>query len=472
MSKIRANGEGSIRQRKDGRWEVRITIGIDFSTGDPKRISRYAATQDEAVHLLHQLQVAYSQGNDISGSVTVQEWLETWLNIYMKNNLKQSTRASYENYIKNHFVPAFGKMALRDLTPRFLQQFYNYKVDQAGLSPKTILNINLCLHKALEHAVREGLIPSNPASAINLPRGNRPTIEILTLDEQARVVRASYQHRYGFFVRLVLTTGLRLGELLGLRWEDVDFNARMLYVRRTLNRLQKTGLPEGYTGSRTEIVIQEPKTQNSIRTIPLLPMVLQELNHWRTVQDTDRISGGDQYQNSGMLVTNPLGGYIEPRTFKDYYNQILSMAGVGHRTFHALRHTFASRALEQGMDAKTLSVLLGHYSVSFTLDTYAHVLDNHKREGMQLMEELYQIGMQPQSSSYPVIATHEPTGEWSFTVPDFPMITCASDTLETGLDIVKDQLHEEMLTMAVLPPVSNSSVLTTLPGQLVFQVAM
>lgn len=472
MPKIRANGEGSIRQRKDGRWEVRITVGTDFTTGEPRRLSRYAATQEEAVHLLHQLQVAYSQGNDISGSVTVQEWLETWLTIYMKNNLKQSTRASYESYIKNHFVPAFGRMALRDLTPRLLQQFYNYKTEQEGLSPKTILNINLCLHKALEHAAREGLIPSNPASAINLPRGNRPTIEILTLDEQARVVRASYQHRYGLFVRLALFTGLRLGELLGLQWTDIDFNARILYVRRTLNRLQKTGLPKGYIGPRTEIVIQEPKTQNSIRTIPLLPMLLQELSHWRSVQDADRMAAGEQYQNSKMLVTNPLGGYIEPRTFKDYYNEILSLAGVGHRTFHALRHTFASRALEQGMDAKTLSVLLGHYSVAFTLDTYAHVLDNHKREGMQLMEELYQIGVAPQSTSYPVIATHESSGEWSLTVPDFPMITCISNTLDSGLQIIKGQLHEEMQTMAILPPASNPTSFILLPGQIALQIAV
>ena len=184
MSRARANGEGSIRQRKDGRWEVRITIGLDFMTGAPKRISRYTETQEEAVALLHQLQVAYSQGNDISGAVTVKEWLEIWLTVYMQNALKQSTRAGYEAYIKNHFVPAFGTLPLRDLTPRLLQQFYNFKVTQEGLSPKTITNINQCLHKALEHAVREGLIPSNPASSINLPRSSRPSIGILTLDEQ------------------------------------------------------------------------------------------------------------------------------------------------------------------------------------------------------------------------------------------------------------------------------------------------
>jgi len=115
------------------------------------------------------------------------------------------------------------------------------------------------------------------------------------------------------------------------------------------------------------------------------------LRDWKAVQDNDRALAGDNYCDSGMVVTNPLGGYIEPRTFKDYYNNILELAGLRHFTFHALRHTFASRAMEQGMDAKTLSVILGHYSVSFTLDTYAHVLNAHKIQGMALMENLYYV---------------------------------------------------------------------------------
>ena len=138
------------------------------------------------------------------------------------------------------------------------------------------------------------------------------------------MIRASYQHRYGIFIRLVLSTGIRLGELLGLRWEDVDFGAGMLYIRRTLNRLQKTSLPADYAGPKTEIVIQEPKTQNSIRTIPLLSVLLQELRQWQAVQAYDRQAANGKYVESGMIVTNTLGGYIEPRTFKDYYEQIMA----------------------------------------------------------------------------------------------------------------------------------------------------
>ena len=155
------------------------------------------------------------------------------------------------------------------------------------------------------------------------------------------------------FVRLVLFTGLRLGELLGLRWEDIDFRAGILHVRRTLNRLNKMKRPLQPGEPTTEIVIQTPKSQNSIRAIPLLPVVLQELQGWQYVQQKDAELAGDQYNASGYIVTNPLGGIIEPRTFKDYYNQLLQASGLRHFTFHALRHTFASRAMEQGMDPKT-----------------------------------------------------------------------------------------------------------------------
>lgn len=378
MSKTRANGEGNIRQRADARWEVRVTIGINFATGEPNRISRYASTQEEAVKLLHELSYIRDTSPKNFETITLGEWLDLCLEVYMKNSLKQSTYLSYEGYIRVHLKPALGNLQLRDLTPRLLQQYYNYKAEEEGLSPKTIININLFLHKALSYAVTEGYIPSNPAASINLSRGNKPQIEILTRDEQAQLIRASYQHRYGVFIRLVLFTGLRLGELLGLRWEDIDMQSNLLHVRRTLNRLNKVK-PRAPGEPTTEIVIQPPKSQNSIRSIPLLPAVIQDLMNWKSIQRNDQVMMGDQYRDSGMIVTNPSGGFIEPRTFKDQYDQILALAGLRHFTFHALRHTFASRAMEQGMDAKTVSVLLGHASVSFTMDTYAHVLTDYKR---------------------------------------------------------------------------------------------
>lgn len=452
-------------------WEVRVTIGIDFSTGEPKRISRYASTQEEAVKLLHELSYLRDTSPKNFESVTLGEWLTFCLEVYMKNSLKQSTYLGYESYIRVHLKPALGDIQLRDLSSRLLQQYYNYKAETEGLSPKTITNINLFLHKALSYAVTEGYIPSNPAASINLSRGNKPQIEILTRDEQAQLIRASYQHRYGVFIRLVLFTGLRLGELLGLRWEDLDMKANLLHIRRTLNRLNKVKKPTAPGEKRTEIVIQTPKSQNSIRSIPLLPAVVQDLMNWRGVQRNDQIMAQDQYQDSGMIVTNPFGGFIEPRTFKDQYDQILTLAGLRHFTFHALRHTFASRAMEQGMDAKTLSILLGHASVSFTMDTYAHVLTDHKRESMALMEDLYALDQTPlQDVSYSVIVTTQPDGSMQFDVPDFPEVKYSGMDMPQALQYIKERLQEEKLISIFPPAPTPSNQIVSQPGQFLLQI--
>ena len=390
----------------------------------------------------------------------------------MKPSIKQSTYSSYEAYIRVHLKPYLGELDLKDLSPRTLQQLYNYKSEAEGLSPKTIININLFLHKALAYAVTEGYISSNPAAGVNLPRGKKPQIQILTRDEQARLMQCSYQHRYGVFVRLVLFTGLRLGELLGLRWEDVDAASGVLHVRRTLNRLKKGNQPVHVGEAATEIVIQEPKTQNSIRAIPLLPAVLQELQNWQHVQQQDAALAKERYCPSGFIVTNPYGGIIEPRTFKDYYNQILQLSGLQHFTFHALRHTFASRAMEQGMDPKTLSVMMGHYSVSFTLDTYAHVLNGHKQEAVALLEDLFTAQpVQPQNFAYPLIITTQEDG-LLFELPDFPEIRLENADMAEGIALVKEQVQEAILTMPQPPLATVMSAEILLPNQLLLQIVL
>lgn len=448
-----------------------MTVGLDFATGKPKRVSRYADTQEEAVKLLHEMSVMRDTSPNSFTSITLGEWLDMCLEVYMKNSLKQSTYVSYEGYIRIHLKPVLGGLQLKEITPRLLQEFYNYKVSTEGLSPKTVVNINLFLHKALSFAVNEGYIPSNPASGLNLPQGQKPQIEILTRDEQAQLMRATYHHRYGVFIRLVLFTGMRIGELLGLRWEDVDTQAGMLHVRRTLNRLKKKNRPTAPGELKTEIVIQTPKSQNSIRSIPLLPNVVQDLINWKAMQRSDQQAAGESYIDSGMIVTNPLGGYMEPRTFKDAYDQILALAGLRHFTFHALRHTFASRAIEQGMDPKTVSVLLGHASVSFTMDTYTHVLNEQKVESMALMEELFNVGQTAvhEETAYPAIAMPLANG-FAFTAPDFPAIQFECPDIYQGLQDMKERLQEELLVNPCPPEPTLASAIPLQPGQLVLQI--
>lgn len=469
MSKRRLNGEGSIRKRADGSYEVRISLGVDFSTGKTKRISKYAATEEEAVQLLHSMSFANATSPNLFKETTLGEWLEMCLEVYMKNTLKQSTYNSYRTYIEKHFKPALGEVLLTELSPRMLQLFYNYKIETEGLAPKTVVNINLFLHKALSFAVGEGYIRTNPAESLNLSRGQKPQIEILNRDEQAALIRGSYGHRYGVFVRLTLFTGLRLGELLGLRWEDVDIRNSMIKVQRTLGRLNKIKQTAGE--NTTEIVIGTPKSQNSLRTIPLIPNIMQELLGWKATQEQDRLNAGDLYEASGMIVTNPMGGYIEPRTFRDYYEQILTMSGLGHYTFHALRHTFATRAMEQGMDAKTLSMLLGHYSVSFTMDTYTHVQDKHKIEAMSLMDALYEEAATAKSYVYPVVLTSQPNGSMAFMVPDFPHTVMENMDFQCGIQLVREKISDEVLTSFTPPVPTPAEQIPLTVNQMIVQVS-
>ena len=467
--KRKSNHEGSIRQRKDGRFEVCVSAGIDFETGKAKRISYYAKTRAEATKILHEAEYNIHINEMVDPTSTkLTDWLKIWLETYMRNSLKQSTYTSYSGYINNHLAPAFPMLKLKDLTAKLLQEFYNYKLTEEGLSPKTIANLHRCLHKALKQAVLEHHINFNPCDAVNLPRNEKPQIEILTREEQERLMFISYNFRYGIFIRLTLATGIRLGELLGLRWEDIDVRKNMLHIRRTLNRLPKVDY--NGVGNSTEIVIQEPKTKNSVRSIPLVQMIMKDLQQWRNVQFSDARTAGELYNDSGFIVTNQTGGYIEPRTFKDYYDEILEASGLGHYTFHALRHTFATRAMEQGMDAKTLSTLLGHYSVAFTLDTYTHVLDSQKQEEMKLMEDLFSLSTISKALSYPVIVTPN-TNRFILKVIDFDGLSFETDDIQYGISCIQNTLAQKLTrTYPPVPTPHEELILNT--GEFIIMVTI
>ena len=208
----RGHNEGNIRRRTDGRWEVRLSAGIDYKTGKPRRTSTCCNTRQEAIAILQQqAHEVRTQGWRDPMSVTLGEWYEYWLDTYMKDTVKQSTYASYRSYLNKHFC-VLRKILLKKLEPHTLQEFYNYKFREEGLSPKTLRNYHMALHKCLQQAVKEHLLVYNPCDAVTLPSGEKPEISVFTNDQQRVLVQTSYRHRYGVFIRLDLCTGLRMGD--------------------------------------------------------------------------------------------------------------------------------------------------------------------------------------------------------------------------------------------------------------------
>ena len=288
--KKRNHNEGSIRERADGRFEIRVTAGYDFEIGKPKRISYYAKTKAEAIQKLHEEEYKiHFQKHVDPTSTTFLDWLRLWLETYMKTRSSSPPMSAIGLHRKSSCTSLSNPQTERshDKAPAGLLQL---QAEYTGLSPKTILNLHRCLHKAMNQAVLEHYIDFNPCDAVSLPRNEKPQVEILTREEQQKLIYTSYKYRYGIFIRLTLATGIRLGELLGLRWEDIDFGKRMLSIRRTINRLPKVDY--NGMGNSTEIVIQEPKTKNSIRSIPLIPNIASELQQWKNVQQNDAMTAG------------------------------------------------------------------------------------------------------------------------------------------------------------------------------------
>lgn len=387
MSKKKANGEGSIVKRKDGRYMGRYTI-------DGKRYAVYGDTFEEARMKLTEVLACADKGIHITSTgYTVSSWLREWLAVYALPTVKQSTYISYESYVRLHLEPAFGSCKLSSLTIEQIQRFFNQK--QKSLSPKSLRNIYNMLHACLEQAIINHYLPHNPLHGVKLPPVTKKEISILTLEDQITLQQAANLSPTlaAFGIIFTLSTGIRLGELLGLQWSDLDLVNHTIRIRRTVGRLQKIdesgNLISKAAGSTTEIVTRSPKSKTAQRTIPLFPKIWDDLILYREKQQTLLHAQGITLMPDTPIFSTPSGIVFEPRTYEDLFKRTLKAANLPNINFHALRHTFATRALEAGMDIKVLSAILGHAQASTTLNLYAHALPDHKKTSMEKMGAFY-----------------------------------------------------------------------------------
>ena len=377
--KRNANGSGCIRKRADGRWEgIYSTAEVD-GAGKYKKHSVYGKTQEEVRRKLTEITSSIDDGTYINPSqYKLSEWLESWLELYVKPTVKDFTYDSYSNICRRHIIPHIGKVKLRDLTTTQIQKFYNDLLQVKKLSIKTVKNVHGVLHRSLEQAYLVGEIKLNPTNRCILPKASKPKIEPLEDEDISRFLEAIKGHKFENVYYLTLFAGLRQGEVLGITWDCVDFENSTILINKQLKR---------NCHHKDSIYFLDSTKNGKERYITVAPSVMDMLLRQKTWQEQCAADAGTAWSNEWDLVfTNELGDHLRHPTVYNNYKRIVKDLGLENKRFHDLRHTFAVASLESGDDIKTLQENLGHATSSFTLDRYGHVNKTMKIRSAQNMQ--------------------------------------------------------------------------------------
>ena len=370
----RGNGEGSItRHKKSGLYMARYTIQTPTGT---KRKTIYGKEREEVADKLIEALSNRNKGLvfDVD-NLKLGEYLGRWLTDSVRDTVRPTTFERYEQVVRLHIRPVLGKVKLKNLTAAHVRGLYRHKLD-AGLSPRTVQYVHVTLHKVLKQAIADGLIPRNATEAVKPPQVRREEMQPLTAEQVKVLFQAAKGDRLEALYVLAVTTGLRQGELLGLRWDDIDLEVGTLQVRRTL------------TTAKGGPVLSAPKTKGSRRTVKLSPTALEALRSHlaRQLEEIDRV--GSLWREKGLIFAAEVGEplrrqYVTARRFKP----LLRRAGLPEIRFHDLRHTCATLLLSENVNPKVVSEMLGHATIAITLDTYSHVLPTMQESAAKAMED-------------------------------------------------------------------------------------
>ena len=378
-----AQGSGTIRQRPDGRWEARFTIGRDPGTGRQIQRSVYGATQQEVRKKLAEAVAALDAGNYFEPSkMTLGRWVEIWLQEYMGDK-KYLTVKHYKAQCRAHIVPSLGAVKLSELTTPQIQSFYN-GLQRGGMAAKSVRNVHGILTKCLSTAVQVGYLRDNPASRVTLPKVEKKEIRPLSDEQVKAFLTVSAGDEYEIILKTILFTGLREAEATGLTWDCIDFKAGIIKVCKQLQkRPQQDG---GFTFA--------PLKSNKTRIIKPAPFVLSLLERRRREQVEQRFRAGELWtgwsnaeeRKTALVFTTATGGNLSPQTVYNHYKKLARKIGAPDSRVHDLRHTFAVLSLQNGDDVKTVQGNLGHATAAFTLDVYGHVSERMKEDSAARME--------------------------------------------------------------------------------------
>lgn len=368
----------NIYKRKDGRWEGRY-IKSRTGTGKIAYGYVYAKTYRETkAKLQEKTSLNKSQSavtsQDLFSSIA-SDWFES-----IESQTKESTRNKYLNMLNSYILPLYGDQTLDSITYDFIDAHCNFLLVSGGkngngLSAKTVTDVLSIIRNVLKFAIRKGMYVPCDGSAIQVKRTAMP-MRVLSKNEQEQLCKyiLAEPEPCNIGILVCLFTGLRVGEICALRWEDVSFLDQTIHVHHTLQRVQnKLG-----KGSKTKIVVTTPKSACSIRTIP----IPDELN---------KVLAAYKKSSSGYLLTNDISRFVEPRTMQNRFKKVLKLNGIEPANFHAIRHTFATRCIEVGFDVKSLSEILGHATVNITMNRYVHPTLELKKENMKKLSSLLAV---------------------------------------------------------------------------------
>ena len=378
----KANGEGTIYKRSvDGMYVGSITLE------NGKRKYFYSKKKQEVRDKLNTALHERQKGTLITTpQQTLDQYLKDWLENTVKDTVRPRTYERYESIVRLHIVPTLGKVKLQALTPRHIQTLKSKKLKE-GLSPTTVSAIQDMFHKALDDAIKMELLSRNVCEAVSSPRKQHKEIQPLMPDEALKLLDAAKGHPQEALFVLALATGMRRGELLGLKWQDINFTDGTLQVRRTLSRL-----PTQMGKDNGDLYIEaDTKTKSSKRNIVLAGFAFEALKQHRVRQEEMRRVAGDSWVDHDYVFCTSIGTHLDPgHDALVQLKHLLEKAGLPERRFHDLRHSAATLLLSMGIHPKVVQEILGHTEISMTMDIYSHVLPTMQRDAMNKLNQAFE----------------------------------------------------------------------------------
>lgn len=391
MAKKRANGEGTIvKNMRNGiqvGWRASISIGRK-PDGKPIRKEFTGKTQKEVKEKLEEYKRKMSLGILNQENITLENWCHTWLFTYKIKQVKPGTFLAYEsiyrNYIENTEI---GRIKLGDLKTPHIQKYYNNLLEVNKITTKTLKRINRLISSCLTDAEKQGYILKNWCNSIILPKvEEKKEIVILTKEEQSKFTEALKGHNLELLFLMALGTGMRKGELLALKWSDIDFKNSEVSVSRTLQRIRTY---ENGEWKKNTLLEQSTKTKTSTRVIPIPQNLMLKIKEYKKKQNEKILFMGSEYHNNNYIFCNELGDPLCESTPWKALKTLLKKLDMKPIEFHALRHTYATRLFEAGVQPKTVQHLMGHSSIKMTLDIYTHVMPKEKINAVEKINNLF-----------------------------------------------------------------------------------